>query len=204
MLSRALVAALLALALAPAPAAARDRGELLLAPRAGALVPYGFSSLGASYVVGVEAGWALPVLRHRLAVTVSGDFTAPEASGSATDATTGAYDWHLAQRETILGLSLVYRHPLGRVTPYAGLGPRLFLLDSRVDGSAGGAHIAQSREQSTQAGGGAFAGVGVRVGPGDLFAELRVDASPIDHRTTGPTSTGALAIAAGYRIFFSP
>jgi len=201
---RALIVAVVALA--PSLASARDRGELLLAPRAGLLLPYGFSALGASYLVGVEVGWALPVLKHRLAVTVAGDFTAPEASGSAgdprLDASGGAYTWHLSQREVILGLSLVYRHPLGRVTPYAGLGPRLFLIDARIDGNAGGAHIAQSHEQSTQIGGGAVVGLGVRAGPGDLFAELRVDASPIDHRTTGPSNTGALAIAAGYRVIF--
>ena len=193
-------------ALAASPASARDRGELLLAPRAGVLLPYGFSPLGASYLVGVEIGWALPVLKHRLAVTLAGDFTAPEASGSATDArldaSAGAYSWHLSQREVIVGLSLVYRHPLGRVTPYAGVGPRLFLLDARIDGNAGGAHIAQSREQSTQVGGGAVVGLGVRAGPGELFGELRVDASPIDHRTTGPSNTGALGIAAGYRVTF--
>jgi hypothetical protein len=201
---RALIVAVIALL--PSLAAARDRGELLLAPRAGVLLPYGFSALGASYLVGVEVGWALPILKHRLAVTVAGDFTAPEASGSASDArldaSGGAYTWHLSQREVILGLSLVYRHPLGRVTPYAGLGPRLFFLDSRIDGNAGGAHIAQSHEQSTQIGGGAVVGLGVRAGPGDLFCELGVDASPIDHRTTGPSNSGALAIAAGYRVIF--
>jgi hypothetical protein len=202
---RALIVAAV-VALAPSLASARDRGEFLLAPRAGVLLPYGFSALGPSYLVGVEVGWALPVVEHRLAVTVAGDFTAPEASGSAgdarLDASSGAYTWHLSQREVILGLSLVYRHPLGRVTPYAGLGPRLFLLDSRIEGNAGAAHIAQSHEQSTQVGGGAVVGLGVRAGPGDLFAELRVDVSRIDHRITGPSNTGALAIAAGYRVTF--
>jgi len=204
MLSRAL--ALAVVALAPSLASARDRGELLLAPRVGVLLPYGFSNLRASYLVGVELGWALPLLQHRLAVTLAGDFSAPDASGSASDprvdASGGAYDWHLSQREVILGLSLVYRHRIGRLTPYAGLGPRLFLLDSRVDGSAGGARIAQSSERSTQVGGGAVVGLGVRAGPGELFAELRVDAAPIDHRTTGPSNTGALALAAGYRVTF--
>lgn len=180
--------------------------EFLLAPKLGVLLPYGFSSLGASYVVGVEAGWALPILAHRLAITLDGEFTAPEASGSATDprldASGGAYAWHLQQREVILGLSLVYRHRLGRLTPYAGVGPRLFLLDSRVDGTAGGATLSQSRELSTKVGAGIPVGVGYRLGPGDLFCELELVISALDHRITGDSNTGALSLALGYRVGF--
>lgn len=190
-----------------APAPKRDRGQVLLAVKVGALLPYGFSRLGASYLVDLELGYALPVLHHRLALTIEGAFTAPEASGSTTDprldaAPGGAYSWHLSQRELILGLSLVYRHPIGRLTPYIGVGPRLFLLDSRVNGSAGAAPIAQSSETSTKIGAGIPVGLGFRLGPGDLFAELALNISGINHRTTGDTNTGSLTLAAGYRFVF--
>lgn len=183
----------------------RDRGVVLVAAKVGALLPYGFSNLGASYLVDVEVGYALPVWKHRLAITLDGAFTAPEASGTTTndprlDASGGSYDWHLSQRELILGLSVVYRHPIGRLVPYVGIGPRLFLLDSRIDGTAGGARISQSSEVSTKAGVGVPVGVGFRLGPGDLFGELALDWAPIDHRITGDTNTGSISIAAGYRL----
>jgi hypothetical protein len=185
---------------------ARDRGQILIAPKLGVLLPYGFSSLRASYLVGLELGYALPVLRHRLAVTLAGEFTAPEASGTGTDprldAAAGAYSWHLSQRELILGVSLVYRHRIGRLVPYAGVGPRLFLLDSRVEGAAGGATISQSSEVSTKVGAGVPVGLGVQLGPGDLFAELELQLAPIDHRTTGSANSGSLSLALGYRLVF--
>jgi hypothetical protein len=204
MLSLASVAAAQRAVTAPSPP--RDRGQLLVAPKVGVLLPYGFSKLGASYLVGVEIGYALPVLRHRLAITLDGLFTAPEADGTATDprldAAGGRYAWHLSQREVIVGATLVYRHPIGRLTPYVGVGPRLFLLDSRVTGTAGPAAIAQSSETSTKVGAGIPVGVGFRLGPGDLFAELALDIAPVDHRTTGDSNTGSLSLAAGYRFVY--
>ena len=189
-----------------APAPKRDRGQLLLAVEIGALLPYGFSRLGASYLVDLQVGWALPWLKHRLALALDGGFTAPEASGTTNDprldASGGSYSWRLSQRELILGLTIVYRHPIGRLTPYAGVGPRLFLLDSRVQGSAGGAIISQSSETSTKIGVGIPVGLGVRLGPGDLFGELALNISAIDHRTTGDTNTGSFTLAAGYRFLF--
>jgi hypothetical protein len=188
-------------------APAHDRGQVLVAVKGGVLLPYGFSKLGASYLVDVELGYALPVLHHRLAITVEGAFTAPQASGSTTDprldaSTGGTYSWQIAQREVILGLNLIYRHPLGRFTPYVGIGPRMFLLDSRVNGNASGAPISQSSEVSTKFGVGIPVGLGVHLGPGDLFAELQLNVSPMDHLTTGPTNTGSIALAAGYRLIF--
>jgi hypothetical protein len=145
------------------------------------------------------------VLKHRLAITLEGAFTDPEADGTNHDprldaSTGGAYSWHLEQRELILGLSLVYRHKIGRWTPYVGVGPRLFLLDSRVTGKAGTAGISESSEVSTKVGAGIPLGVGVRLGPGDLFLEATVNVSGIDHRTTGDSNTGSLSLAVGYRI----
>lgn len=185
---------------------AHDRGIVLVAPKVGVLLPYGFSRLGASYLVGLEVGYALPVLHHHLAITIEGEFTNPSASGSTTDprldASSGAYSWSLSQRELILGLSLVYRHPIGRFVPYVGVGPRLFLLDSRVTGTAGTAPISQSSEVSTKVGAGIPVGCGFHLGPGDLFAELQLNVSGIDHRTTGDSNTGSLSLAAGYRFTF--
>jgi len=204
----ALFAASPAFAEAPAPSVQAtaptgpDRGQLLLAAKVGGLFAEPFSSLGASYLVDLELGWALPVLKHRLAITVEGAYTAPEAdgSGNAPQTAQGVYTWHLQQREGLLGLSLVYRHKIGRWTPYVGFGPRLFLLQSTINGASGATAFATSSEVSTKIGLGAPVGVGVRLGPGDLFVEFSVAWAPIDHSVTGTSNVGSLAVAAGYRF----
>jgi opacity protein-like surface antigen len=180
----------------------RDRGQVLLAVKAGGLFAEPFSKLGASYVVDLEIGYALPVLKHRLAIALDGAYTAPEASGSGTNpqTTAGSYHWHLQQREAIVGLTLYYRHPVGRVTPYLGVGPRLFLLQSEIDGSSGATTIHTSSEVSTKVGVGVPLGLGVRLGPGDLFVEGGFAWAPIDHRITGDSNTGALTVSLGYRF----
>lgn len=200
----------------PAPAATviaakpkRDRGEVMLAVKAGVFLPQAFSKLETSYLVELEVGYALPVLKHRLAIAIEGAFTDPQLDGTTTDprldAAGGSYNWHLEQRELILGLTLYYRHPIGRWIPYVGVGPRLFLLESLVSGQAGQmmpAGINTSTEESTKVGAGIPIGFGVTLGPGHLFAELALDIAPIDHRTTGDTNTGALSLSAGYRLMF--
>jgi opacity protein-like surface antigen len=189
---------------AQAPPPERDRGLVLIAIKGGGLFSEPFSRLGASYLVDVEVGYALPVLQHRLAVALDAGFTAPEASGTQTDPRVspsgGGYSWHLLQQELLLGLTFYYRHPIGRWTPYVGVGPRLFLLKSSVDGSAGDVAISRSTEVSTKVGAHIPVGVGVRLGPGDLFVEASLNISGLDHRTTGAANTGALTIALGYRL----
>jgi hypothetical protein len=197
----------------PAPSAtvteaapAKDRGEILVAVKVGGLVARGFSDLTGSYLVDVEFGYALPVLKHRLAITLEGAFTAPEASGTQTDpridGNGGVYNWKLQQQEVILGLSLVYRHPIGRWIPYVGVGPRLFLLQSKVSGTVGATPISTSNEQSTKVGAGIPIGVGFHLGPGHLFLEIALNIAPIDHRVTGDSNTGSLSFALGYRLGF--
>jgi hypothetical protein len=185
----------------------KDRGEVMVGVKVGGLFAEPFSRLGASYLVDLEIGYALPVLKHRLAITLEGAFTDPQADGKSTDprldaSMGGSYSWHLDQRELILGLSLVYRHKIGRFTPYVGVGPRLFLLESKVSGTAGSAKISVSDEVSTKVGAGIPLGLGIRLGPGDLFVEFAINVSSIDHRATGDSNTGSLSLAAGYRVIF--
>jgi hypothetical protein len=171
------------------------------------LVAQAFSKLGTSYLVEAELGWALPVLKHHLAITLSGAFTAPEATGTQTDPRVtmsgGSYNWYVQQEELILGLSLVGRFPIGtRLMLYVGVGPRLFLLQTRTQGNAGTSAISLSLEQSTQVGVGVPLGVAVRIGPGQIFVEPELNVSALPHTTTGSTNTGSLAFTAGYRFLF--
>src|SRR5579859_359781 len=80
------------LALADEPLAAersmrpkKDRGELMLAVKGGGLFSEPFSNLGPSYLVDVEVGYALPVLKHRLALAIDVAFTDPQTDGKQPD-----------------------------------------------------------------------------------------------------------------------
>jgi hypothetical protein len=77
-------------------------------------------------------------------------------------------------------------------------------LKSIVSGQAGTAKIIESNEVSTKIGGGIPVGLGIRLGPGDLFLEFALNICNIDHRTTGDESVGvsSLSLAAGYRLIF--
>jgi hypothetical protein len=185
----------------------KDRGEVTVAVKVGALLPQAFSPLATSYLVDLEIGWAFPGLKHRLSLAVDAAFTAPEMDGQTTDprldATAGnLYTWHLEQRELQLGLTLFYRHRIGRWLPYVGVGPRLFLLNTKVTGAAGGSGFNLSDEDSTKVGVGIPVGVGFALGPGHLFLEFAVNISNIDHRTTGSTDVGSSSmwLTLGYRL----
>lgn len=173
---------------------------LLVAVRVGAAFPDAWSKLGPSYVVGVEAG--ATVWRQRLAVVVDGAFTSPSAGASGMDPALGPYAVTLDAREVIVGASLVYRHPLGRVVPYAGAGPRLVVFDAHERGSAGTAALPAERELAVGGGGGAFVGVGVRLGPGEAFVDVRGEAAPVRDRLSGDVVAGGLFVAGGYRLSF--
>jgi hypothetical protein len=138
-----------------------------------------------------------------LAITIDGSLSAPDADGQLAAPGGGAVHWHLATRETALGVTLYLRQPIGRVTLYLGAGPRLFVLDSLVSGSSPEARpIAASRETSVEPGGGVVPGVGVRLGAGQLFVELPLAVAAVEQRTTGAVSAGSLALACGYRVLF--
>ncbi|HEX8950729.1 MAG TPA: hypothetical protein VF945_02740 [Polyangia bacterium] len=174
---------------------------LLVAVRIGAALPDAWSRLGPSYVVAVEAG--ATVWRQRLAIVVDGAFTSPSAQASGMDPAIGAFSATLDVREVIVGASLVYRHPIGRVVPYAGAGPRLVVFDAHETGSAGmGAALPAERELSVGGGGGGFVGVGVRLGPGEAFVDVRADAAPVHNHLSGDVVAGALFVAGGYRLTF--
>jgi hypothetical protein len=184
-----------------------DRGAVIIGLKAGGTFSEPFSPLGPSYLVGVELGYLLPFAHRSIAILVDGAFTEPGASGGTTDprvtSNGGAYTWNLTQREVLIGLTLMYRLHIGtgRVAPYIGVGPRVWLLQSKLVGEAGaGNPISESNEQSTKFGVSAPLGVDIGLGPGRLFIEAQVMWAPIDHRSTGDSSVGAINGALGYRL----
>jgi hypothetical protein len=86
---------------------------------------------------------------------------------------------------------------------YAGVGPRLFVVDAAVEGTGpGGRRLPALRDLAVAGGGGGLVGAGVQLGPGALFVDLRVDAGPLADRATGDTVAGAVFAAGGYRLAF--
>jgi hypothetical protein len=190
------------------PAPPHDRGAFIIGLKAGGLFAQPFSDLGTSFLVDVELGYALPTLQRGLVILLDCGYTQPTASGTQQDprvtANGGSYTWELTQRELMFGATLAYRATWigsGRVAPYLGVGPRLWLLQTNVLGQAGLSTISQSSEQSTKIGLAVPLGLDVGLGAGRIFIEVQLLWAPIDHRTTGDSSVGALTGALGYRLF---
>ncbi|MCC7542828.1 MAG: hypothetical protein IT379_41820, partial [Deltaproteobacteria bacterium] len=70
-----------------------------------------------------------------------------------------------------------------------------------VEGTGGGQPFGQNTEQSTQAGAVFQLGGELRAGPGAALLEVSFGISDLPHTITGQTSTGALAVELGYRLF---
>jgi hypothetical protein len=215
-LAIAVAAALLAApvagrAQAPEPAQAPDRGALLVGAKVGGVVP--LEDLDPSFAGAVEVGWLMPWLGRSFAAVLEAGYVQPTASGGAADPRVGgaAYDWKLTQRELVFAAVGLYRLTglsaltgaawTARLVPYAGIGPRLYLLESVVSGSAGGQAIATTTEQATKLGVGLPLGAEVRVGPGSVTGELLYEWGKIDGRIAGSgTTTAGLSLRFGYRM----
>lgn len=191
------------------PASGPDRGAFVLGVRAGGLFaqPFTEGRLGASFLVGVETGYVLPVLRRAFAITADVGYTQPTASGTQMDprvqSNGGTYTWSITQQELLVGLTVMYRMTFiarGRVAPYLGIGPRVWFLRTLATGAAGGSTISESQEQSTRVGLSVPLGVDIALGPGALFVEAQLFWAPIDHRITGDSSVGSINAVLGYRL----
>ena len=185
---------------APAPDA--HRSGVLLGGKVGGVLPFG--GLSPNVRAGIELGYVFPWLNGSFGAALDLDFTAPKSSGTKSGdmrVTGGNYDWHLTEQEFAIMPVVMYRlTSLGSVTPYIGIGPRIFMLRSTVRGTAGGSEIAETTEQSTKVGVGIPLGADLRLGPGAVLAELLFEYGSLDHTATGDTNTGGLNLFLGYRF----
>ncbi len=178
-------------------------GAVLLGAKVGGILP--FSGLSPFVNVGVEAGYVFPWMHRSFALALDVDYTVPKASGTQSDprlgTSGGSYDWKLTEKELAFMPVVMFRlTSLGRLTPYGGVGPRIYLLQSTVEGSANGGPIEPTKEQSTKVGVGVPLGAEFRLGPGALIGELLLQYGGLDHSATGKANTGAASLSVGYRF----
>jgi len=182
-------------------AAPREGGGLLAGAKVGGIVPFG--GFGPNATAGIEIGYVFPWLHRSFAAALNLDFAAPTASGTEQDprVTGGTYTWHLTQQELNLMPVVMYRlTSLGRITPFIGVGPRIYFLRSTVRYDESGPVISETTEQSTKVGVGVPFGIEYQLGPGGLLAEFLFQYGVLDHTATGASNTGGISLALGYRL----
>lgn len=183
-----------------------DSGALLLAGKVGGIAS--FNGLDPFVQAGLELGWVFGDTDHSIAGFLQVEYSAPPASGEGSEdqfdpsrVPDGAYEWELVQKELVFQPTFLYRLTglTDSITPYVGIGPRIYLLETVVRGAAGGETIGDTKERSTKFGAGLPLGVELALGPGGLFAELLLQWAPFDHETTGETHLGGSSLFVGYR-----
>ena len=156
----------------------------------------------------IEIGYVFPALDQGLGAYLQVEYSAPSADGHVDEdfdperVPSGGYDWKLLQKELVLSPTFLYRMTSVSdwLTPYVGLGLRIYLLEDTVNGSAGDQKIADTTEQSTKWGVGVPLGAEFALGPGGITAELLLQWGPLKHTLTGDTHLGGISLFVGYRL----
>jgi hypothetical protein len=198
----------------PAPVAAAPvtpddfrNAWVTLGVRAGVYVPGVVNAMDPHANLTFEVAVLLPFLDRMLGVTLDGSWAGPGSSRERMDPRLGesgaAWSYSMQTQEGFFSAGLIFRFlPPGSVfVPYLSAVARLYLLETRVNGSSGGQEFGENIEQSAQAGFGVSAGGELRLGPGALLLDVSFGYSDLPHVITGATSTGALGAQLGYRLF---
>jgi hypothetical protein len=171
------------------------KSGFLAAGKFGGIVP--FSGMTPFVAGGLELGWIFDpgVIGVYLDVT----YATPKGDGTESDSRVagGEYSWELTQKQLVLQPTFQYRFSGGSITPYIGIGPRIYFTESVSKSSA--PEFELTRERSTEFGVGLPIGLEFAVGPGALFAELLLQWGPLDHTITGDSHFGAVSMFIGYR-----
>jgi Outer membrane protein beta-barrel domain len=177
-----------------------DSSAFLAAGKIGAIVP--FNGLHPFVAGGVEFGWIFSGTNRRIGALLDVEYTAPSGDGNESDArvASGNYSWEIRQKELVFQPTFLYRFTSGGpLVPFAGLGPRIYFLETTGKGEAGGNALQETHEKSTKFGLGLPLGIEYQLGPGALFLEAQLEWGPLDHRITGDTSLAAVTPLIGYR-----
>jgi hypothetical protein len=167
------------------------------------VLPQISSKLGTTIGVELEGGFRV---WKNLAPFVAVAYSQPTVDTTKTDPriTAGTYSTSTTQRELSVSLGAMwwFREPGEKWNVFLGLGGRVYFLDTRTHGSAGGMPFGENHEQSSQWGGLGVLGAELTLGPGALGLAVEVAGSDLPHLITGKVQTTALQIAIGYRLFF--
>lgn len=176
-----------------------ENGGFLVAGKVGGIA--NFNHLDPFVAGGLELGYVLK--GGNIALLLDTTYTAPKTDGSTPDARMpdGKYDWELRQKALVFQPTFEYRFTMlsDKITPYAGIGPRIYLLEDVTRGTSGGQVIKDSFERSTKWGFGVPLGAELALGPGGVFAEFLFQWGPLNHQTTGDTHLGSGSLFLGYR-----
>jgi len=179
---------------------------VMVSARTGAIAPQVFSELGSFALVGVEAGYVLPVAAGRISIGAGLMYSKPPASGAGADSRLpdGSYNWSLDQQMVIVEVGGLFRlaEATARLIPYGRVGARMYGLSTRLDGDAGSmAAFGEYQEGSTKLGAVVGGGAEYTLGPGKLTGELGIGYSSLNEKLTGDSNTGALEVSLGYRLY---
>lgn len=178
-----------------------DSGAFLAAGKVGGIAS--FNGLSPFVIAGLELGYVFPGTKRRMGALLDLTYTAPATDGSAPDTRVpgSSYKWEVRQKELVFQPTFLYRFTglTETITPYVGLGPRIYLLQTVTRGSAGASKFQDSTEQSTKFGFGIPLGAELALGPGGLFAEFLFQWAPLTHQITGDTSLASGSLFVGYR-----
>ncbi len=183
------------------PTKERDGGSVVLGAKVGGL--FSFAGLNPNVRAAVDAGYVLPFAKRSFAAVLEVGYTAPKSEGSQPDPRVpgGSYNWHLTEQQLTFMPTFLYRLELGaKIWAHAGIGPRLYFLQSNVKGDVNGVEIKETTERSSKLGFGVPIGAHYMIGPGALTAELLVEYGPLDHTATGDSNAGATSLQAGYLL----
>jgi hypothetical protein len=184
-----------------------DVGVVLLGAKVGGIAS--FNGLDPFVHGAIEIGYVFPTWNRGLGAYLQVEYSAPSTDGKVTEdfdrerVPGGAYTWEISQQELVFAPTAVYRMTFlsDTITPYVGLGPRIYLLKNTTRGKADGVTIDETTEQSTKWGVGLPLGAELALGPGRLIGELMFQWGPLKHTLTGDTQLGAASLSVGYRLF---
>lgn len=183
-----------------------ETGAVLLGAKVGGLAS--FNGLDPFVHGAIEAGYVFPALNRGLGAYLQVEYSAPATDGKVNEkferdrVPSGAYNWHIRQQELVFAPTFLYRLTTlsDTITPFVGVGPRIYLIKDTTRGDANGVTIDETTEKSTKWGLGLPLGAEIALGPGKLIGELMFQWGPLKHTLTGDTHLGGASLAVGYRM----
>jgi hypothetical protein len=192
---------------AQSPVDSRADAGIILGGKVGGGI--GVGDFGATPVFELELGYAPDLgdaLGRSLEIFLIGQYAQPGLDGSAAgaDPRLGAepFSYEVSQQMLSFALGALFRFDVGSelLMPYGGLGARLYLLNTDVEGQLTGEPLGGSSETQSAFGLLLLGGLDVFVGPGALLGELSFGWAAIDGYVVRDASLGSLSLAVGYRV----